>query len=145
MCLKQETGRMLRYLLISQAVYLVMALLGTSIADWLTGMGIYTGKLPWTFRSLCTSLTTVLLLVLHRRFTFRVNVPLAPVLIALFIGAELWNYVTYTIVYELIHVITIELDVLYVVSAAVWLVVSYLLQRYVFYRQALQTNEQECQ
>lgn len=145
MHLRQEAGRMLRYLLISQAVYLVMALLGTAIAEWLTGMGIYTGKLPWTFRSTCTSLTTVLLLVLHRRFTFRVNVPLAPALIALFIGAELWSYVTYTIAYELIHVIAIELDVFYVVSAAVWLAISYLLQRYVFYRKALQTNHQECQ
>lgn len=144
MRVRQEAGRVLRYLLISAAVYAVAVLLGSAAASWLTACGLYTGKLPWTLRDSVACASAAVLALLHRRFTFRVNVPVGGALLALFVGAALWRYVTDEVLQALSGVLTpAGVNAVWAVLGAAWLAMAYLLQRMVFYRAALASGPEE--
>lgn len=136
-----EWRRAAVFLLITAAVYLLLALIGREIAAWLTLRGLYTGKLPWALRSILSAAATALLVMLHRRITFRVTTPLRSVLPAMLIGSWLWAYVGDTIMEGFAGLMTDRTRLItQVVLASLWVMTSYGLQRYGFYRAALENT-----
>lgn len=124
MRVRQEAGRVLRYLLISAAVYAVAVLLGSVAVSWLTACGLYTGKLSWTLRDSVACASAAVL--------------------ALFVGAALWRHVTDEVLQALSGVLTpAGVNAVWAVLGAAWLAMAYLLQRMVFYRAALASGPEE--
>lgn len=136
MKVRTEAWRVVKFLLLTAAVYLALALVGTAVADGLTARGIYTGKLPWAFRDTCSALAAAVLVLLHRRITFRVHASLHAVLPVMVIGVWVWNEIANTVAEGLGAPVGVAM-------AALWVAVSYLLQRFGFYGEALRKMKEE--
>ena len=141
---RREMRRVFRFLLMIAAVYAVIALLGLAAAKWMMAQGVYEGKLPWAFRDSCTALSTLVLVWLNRRFTFVVTEPVGKPMLTLYVGGMLWRYVVENVLYT---VGAPQMETARSVAAALllttWIVICYLLQRLVFYREALRRRDED--
>lgn len=135
-----ELWRVMKFILISAAADLLFACIGLSCKLWLDSAGLYTYKTQFALVGAATSLNTVTLVLLHRRFTFRASGSMTGVLLGMFVAANLWTGNIVRTVFESLRLTRESAPWLAVILAGLWLILSYLLQRYGFYKKAIDTN-----